>query len=367
MFTHRVVRSVLAACLAIFVGAVLAACSPTASAPPLSNGGYTANSGAAGGSVSGNGGESTAGPGGAGGSIVITIPDPSSFGGAVSEGGAPAAEVWPPTDPAFVNVTNTTYGAFAVKPMPPSAATGGTSGNGSGGSTGNSTSRCEGLYGVIRDFKMGTTTGGHPDFEKPSPRDDRGLVSTTLGSDGKPVYAGPAAGTRTTSGKANFDQWYRDVADVNQPFLLRLHFVPNGTNVITFGATADNQPPLVDVSYFPIDGLGWGNQNQTHNYSFTTEIHTSFTYNGGESFTFQGDDDVFVFINNKLVIDLGGIHLQETATVDLDAQAGTLGLTKGEIYDLAVFGAERHTTQSNFRIDTTLAFTNCGVVNGIIY
>ena len=76
---------------------------------------------------------------------------------------------------------------------------------------------------------------------------------------------------------------------------------------------------------------------------------------------------MFVFINKHLAIDLGGIHSQETQTVDLDAQASALEISTGNIYDLAVFNAERHTTQSNFRIDTTMTFTNCGEVNGVIY
>jgi hypothetical protein len=33
---------------------------------------------------------------------------------------------------------------------------------------------------------------------------------------------------------------------------------------------------------------------------------------------------------------------------------------------MAIFNAERHTNQSNFRVDTTLAFTNCGEVGGVI-
>ena len=81
-------------------------------------------------------------------------------------------------------------------------------------------------------------------------------------------------------------------------------------------------------------------------------------YQGHETFTFVGDDDVWVFINNQLVIDLGGRHSQLTGSVSLDS----LGLTVGSSYPLDVFNAERHTTQSNFRIDTTLALANCGEI-----
>jgi fibro-slime domain-containing protein len=58
-----------------------------------------------------------------------------------------------------------------------------------------------------------------------------------------------------------------------------------------------------------------------HNFFFTTEIHTSFQYQGGETFSFTGDDDVWVFI------DIGGVHPAENASVRLDS----LSLTKGDL------------------------------------
>lgn len=196
---------------------------------------------------------------------------------------------------------------------------------------------CGTLTAILRDFKT-----EHPDMEK-ALGDDRGLVQTNLGSDGKPVYA-PAGATATVSGKTSFDQWYRDTPNVNMHFEQPLPLTEAPAGTFTFD----------DQAFFPLDNMGWGNEGDPHNFHFTTEIHGTFTYAGGETFQFVGDDDVFVFVNKKLALDLGGIHGAETASIDFDASASALGITKGHTYDLDVFHAERHTSESHFRMVTTI-------------
>jgi fibro-slime domain-containing protein len=202
------------------------------------------------------------------------------------------------------------------------------------------------LTGTIRDFTFGA--GGHPDFERSVGSGlNVGLVEPTLGADGKPVFANKPGQLSITS-EASFDQWYNDVAGVNLSAPLSISLNDDGVGGDT---TAGNGVyTFQSFSFFPIDGALFGNQGLSHNYHFTYELNTAFTYVPGQSFSFLGDDDLWVFINDQLVIDLGGFHVAASGSVNLD----TLGLTPGSVYSLDLFFAERHTVASNFRIETNI-------------
>lgn len=88
------------------------------------------------------------------------------------------------------------------------------------------------------------------------------------------------------------------------------------------------------------------------NQFFCSMTKFDFVYQEGQYFYFLGDDDFWLYINNKLVIDLGGMHMPAPGAVLLDTLAG---LTLGNRYSLDLFQCDRRTDMSNFQIQTNIA------------
>ncbi len=222
---------------------------------------------------------------------------------------------------------------------------------------------------IIRDFKA-----GHPDFLNGYGGQDDvgcGIVESDLlvGSDGsrQPVFQdGRGTGKRSIANaivscsawdymppveveSANsFADWYANVDNTNIVVRQSLDLIDSGSGTFVYDSAGT-------AGFFPIDGLGWADEVEGHNFGFTTEAHVRFGYTPGQEFTFSGDDDMWIFVNGRLALDLGGKHNAATATIDFDAQAADLGITAGETYNMDIYHAERQPSESNFRVETNIS------------
>ena len=94
------------------------------------------------------------------------------------------------------------------------------------------------------------------------------------------------------------------------------------------------------------------------NQHFCLESHAKFVYKPGLKFSIRGDEDIWVFIDNKLAVDLGGLHLAAPGYVVLDDFKGKSGAwVNGQSYPIDIFLCDRRTTMSDVTIETNMFFS----------
>lgn len=221
------------------------------------------------------------------------------------------------------------------------------------------------ISAIVRDMPA-----DKKEFEMPASNDVAilNMVQPNLGANGK-IKKGSV-----NYYSDNIESWFETInfgGGVSNDTCIYLELEKDG-NYWTFNSDnfKDSSGQLIG-GFFPIDnfqnpnnsyasGLYLDKKNRPHNFHFTMEIHTQFVYHEGDGqvFEFTGDDDVWVFVNGKLAIDLGGIHPAINGSVNLDNQKSKLNLVNGKKYSLDMFFCERHTNASNFKVRTTIDIKN---------
>jgi fibro-slime domain-containing protein len=245
----------------------------------------------------------------------------------------------------------------------------------------------EGLCEYGMRFTVHDMSRNHPDFDFANISGSQlttGMVKPRLGPGRKPSSTQkslPAPQTYDT-----FDTWW--ITDTTATDTTMRNYP--GCAEITLKKTKDGGwrydsywDSPIDHGFFPTTGLvdpypseaattcavtpPPGNEfvapkEPKRNFNFCVESHASFIYVKGQKFHINGDDDLWIFINDKLVVDRGGIHPPVSDSVDLDQ----LGLVQGQDYAWDIFQCDRQPCASTLRLSTNIYFKQKSPLNWVL-
>ena len=174
---------------------------------------------------------------------------------------------------------------------------------------------------------------------------EKGLVDYYLDEHFLPVALGgklmPNRGVvGKSSENSNFQKWFTAVEGKSSSYagVLKMDYREMGAEFSFYKA-----------EFYPLDDVKNDTMSSAdpHNHLFTMDFAVPFRvlFSGNENFEITADDDTFVFVGDKLAVDMGGIH---------DAVTGQMQInTDGEVYakvgdeDFAFTGIDLRDSESS--------------------
>ena len=193
----------------------------------------------------------------------------------------------------------------------------------------------------------------------PNKEMEQGLVDFELDEEYLPKATGNGA-LVPNLGLANFDRWFKSVEGKSESYTgaLKLEYQADGAEFAFY-----------HDEFYPLDGAEFSDgdfvNDDGHNHLFSMNLAVPFMVlsSGEESFDIEADDDTFVFVGNKLALDMGGIHdatnghfwINENGEVytgigDQDLAYSGIKLNKNDGSIVRIFHADRDSANSVFSI-----------------